>query len=155
MWAKLDRPGAVFYDITWTAYCGEDVPPRIQNAFEVVRDARDKAVEAVQQAFEAGRTVHGFEVDDAARRHIKSHGLGEHFVHRTGHSIGREVHGNGANMDNLEVHDDRKIIPWSCFSIEPGVYFEDFGVRSELNIFVDATKARVTGEIQREIVRIV
>jgi Xaa-Pro dipeptidase len=155
MWAKLDLPDAVFYDITWTAFCGQEVPPRIEKVFEVVRDARDKAVETVQRGFQEGRVVCGFEVDDAARDHIKSHGFGDRFVHRTGHSIGREVHGNGANMDNLEVHDDRKIIPWSCFSVEPGVYFEDFGVRSELNVFVDATKPRVTGEIQREIVRIV
>jgi Xaa-Pro dipeptidase len=155
MWAKLDRPDSVFYDITWTGFCGTQVPERIQSVFEVVTGARDQAIDCAVKAFEAGRTIRGFEVDDAARNHIKSHGFGDRFVHRTGHSIGHEVHGNGANMDNLEVHDERKLIPWTCFSIEPGVYLDDFGIRSEVNIFIDSDRARVTGEIQRELVRIV
>jgi Xaa-Pro dipeptidase len=155
MWAKLNSPGSVYYDITWTGFTGSEIPARVQNVFEVVRDARDQAVATVQRAFSAGQTIRGFEVDDATRNHIKSHGYGEQFVHRTGHSIGREVHGNGANMDNLEVHDDRRIIPWSCFSVEPGIYFDDFGIRSEINVFIDETTPHVTGEIQRELVRIV
>lgn len=155
MWAKLDLPDAVYYDITWTGYCGETPPERIQQVFEVVRDARDAAISKVQNAFDAKQLIRGFEVDDAARRHIEAKGFGKNFVHRTGHSIGREVHGNGANMDNLEVHDERKLISWTCFSIEPGVYLEDFGVRSEINMFLDEEKARVTGEVQRELVRIV
>jgi Xaa-Pro aminopeptidase len=155
MWAKLNTPDAVYYDITWTGFSGTEVPSRIQTVFEVVRDGRDKAVARVQHAFENKQVIRGFEVDDAARNHIKSHGFGDQFVHRTGHSIGREVHGNGANMDNLEVHDDRKIIPWTCFSVEPGIYFDDFGIRSEINVFIDDHSPRVTGEIQRELVRIV
>jgi Xaa-Pro dipeptidase len=155
MWAKLDEPDAVFYDITWTGFCGTEIPERIQTVFEAVTGGRDAAIKCVVDAFAAGRTIHGFEVDDAARSFIQSRGYGDQFVHRTGHSIGHEVHGNGANMDNLEVHDERKVIPWTCFSIEPGVYLEDFGVRSEINIFVDGSSARVTGEIQRELVRIV
>ncbi len=153
MWAKLDSPGAVFYDITWTGYCGE-APGRIMEVFEVVRDARDKAIERVQSAFAKGEQIRGYQVDDACREYIKGKGYGEYFIHRTGHSIGREVHGNGANMDNLEVHDDRKIIPWTCFSIEPGIYFQDFGIRSEVNMFIDDRTARVTGELQRELVQI-
>ena len=155
MWAKLNTPEAVYYDITWTGFTGSEIPARVQEVFEVVRDARDKAVERVQQAFSTGQTIRGFEVDDAARDHIKSKGYGDYFVHRTGHSIGREVHGNGANMDNLEVHDERKLIPWSCFSVEPGIYFDDFGIRSEINVFIDDATPHVTGAVQRELVRIV
>jgi Xaa-Pro aminopeptidase len=120
-----------------------------------VRDARDRAIEKVQKAFSAGETIRGFEVDDACRGHIKSKGYGDYFVHRTGHSIGREVHGNGANMDNLEIHDERKLIPWTCFSIEPGIYLDDFGIRSEINIFIDDKTAHVTGAVQRELIPIV
>jgi len=155
MWAKLKTPDAVYYDITWTGFTSPDIPSRVQQVFEVVRDARDKAVERVRSAFAAGQLIRGFEVDDATRDYIKSKGYGDYFVHRTGHSIGREVHGNGANMDNLEVHDERKLIPWSCFSVEPGIYFDDFGIRSEINIFIDATTPHVTGAIQRELVKIV
>src|SRR5271166_3724599 len=152
MWAKLDRPSAVYYDITWTGFCGADVPSEINNVFEVVRDARDAAVEAVKSAVAAKKTIHGYEVDDAARGHITDKGFGEYFVHRTGHSIGEEVHGTGANMDNLETHDERKVIPGTCFSIEPGVYLPHFGVRSEVNVYAGDRYARVTGEIQRELV---
>ncbi len=155
MWAKMNTPEAVYYDITWTGYCGQNVPERIQNVFETVRDARDAAANLVVRAFENKQPLRGFEVDDAARRLIEAKGFGRNFIHRTGHSIGREVHGNGANMDNLEIHDQRKLIPWTCFSIEPGIYLEDFGVRSELNIFIDSERARVTGESQSELVRIV
>jgi Xaa-Pro dipeptidase len=154
MWAKLDRLDSVFYDITWTGFCGHNIPERIQTVFETVTGGRDKAIQCVVDAFEAARTICGFEVDDAARNYIKSRGFADHFVHRTGHSIGHEVHGNGANMDNLEVHDERKLIPWTCFSIEPGVYLDDFGIRSEVNIFIDSHRPRVTGEIQRELIRI-
>ncbi|HEY4085929.1 MAG TPA: M24 family metallopeptidase [Bryobacteraceae bacterium] len=154
MWAKLDRPGAVFYDITWTGNCGP-ASDRVHQVFETVRDARDKAIEAVVQAVAAGREIRGFEVDDAARGHIQAAGYGERFVHRTGHSIGESVHGSGANMDNLETHDERRIVPGALFSIEPGIYLEGFGVRSEVNVFVGKDEASVTGDIQRELVRIV
>lgn len=155
MWAKLDRPSAVYYDITWTGFCGSEIPADINNVFEIVRDARDAAVEKVKSAVAAKKTIHGFEVDDAARGHITNKGFGEFFVHRTGHSIGEEVHGTGANMDNLETHDERLIIPATCFSVEPGVYLPNFGIRSEVNVFVGVDDARVTGEIQRELVPII
>ncbi|MDQ1469760.1 MAG: hypothetical protein QOJ99_1240, partial [Bryobacterales bacterium] len=153
MWAKLDRPGSVYYDITWTGFCGE-APDCIRNVFELVRDARDRAGQTVSQAVAAGREIRGFEVDDAARTHIQSRGFGDYFVHRTGHSIGEEVHGTGANMDNLETHDDRRILPGALFSIEPGVYLPDFGIRSEVNVFVKPGSADTTGAVQRDLVRI-
>jgi Xaa-Pro aminopeptidase len=154
MWAKLKSPGAVYYDITWTGYCGETVPDEIKRVFEVVRDARDAAIKRVEDAFAKGATLRGYEVDDAARNAIRAAGFGDKFVHRTGHSIAVEVHGNGANMDNLETHDTRVVIPWSCFSIEPGVYLDRFGIRSEINIFIDDKGPRVTGQIQREMLLI-
>jgi len=153
MWARLDRPGSIFYDITWTGYCG-DPPDRVVRVFEIVRDARDKAVAAVVNAVASGREIRGFEVDDAARSHIQAAGFGDRFVHRTGHSIGESVHGSGANMDNLETHDERHVVPGALFSIEPGIYLEGFGVRSEVNVYVGAGKAATTGEVQRELVRI-
>ncbi|MBZ5585249.1 MAG: M24 family metallopeptidase [Acidobacteriia bacterium] len=150
MWAKLDQPDAVYYDITWTAYCGDNPPDKIRNVFAAVTGARDAAIRRVQDAVAARRPLCGWEVDDAARDYIRSRGYGEWFTHRTGHSIGQEVHGNGANMDNFETHDERRVSPWTCFSIEPGVYLPEFGVRSEVNMFVGDNDARVTGEIQRE-----
>lgn len=155
MWAKLDRPHAVFYDITWTGYCGNTPPSALQNVFEVVRDARNRAIDRVQNAVSRKQTLHGFEVDDAARGYIGEKGFGDYFVHRTGHSIGEEVHGTGANMDNLETHDERRIIQGTCFSIEPGVYLPEFGIRSEVNMYVGEDSARVTGEIQDRLVAIV
>jgi Xaa-Pro aminopeptidase len=150
MWAKLDRPGAVYYDITWTGVCGEP-STEMRRVFDIVRTARDAAIRRVQEAVNAGEAIRGFEVDDAARRVIDDAGYADSFVHRTGHSIGQDVHGNGANMDNLETHDERRIMPWTCFSIEPGIYLRDFGVRSEINLFVGDNEARVTGEIQTEL----
>jgi Xaa-Pro dipeptidase len=154
MWAKLDQPSAVFYDITWTGYCGATPPAALQNIFEVVRDARDRAVQCVQAAVTRGSVIHGFEVDDAARTYINERGFGEYFVHRTGHSIGEEVHGTGANMDNLETHDERRVIERTCFSVEPGVYLPEFGIRSEVNVYVGAKEALVTGEVQQNLVTI-
>ncbi len=154
MWAKLDRPSSVYYDITWSGYCGSTPPAALQNIFEVVRDARDRAIERVKAAIAGGEGIQGFQVDDAARTYIKDQGFGEYFVHRTGHSIGEEVHGTGANMDNLETHDERRIIARTCFSVEPGVYLSDFGIRSEVNVYVGATDALVTGEVQQKLVMI-
>jgi len=151
MWAKLDQPEAVYYDITWTGFCGDRPPQEMCDVFAVVTGARDAAIRRVQQAVAAKQELRGFEVDDASRGVISSAGYGEYFVHRTGHSIGVEVHGNGANMDNLENHDERRVLPWTCFSIEPGVYLPHFGVRSEIDLFVGDADARVTGEIQREV----
>jgi len=154
VWAKQNKPGAVYFDITWTGYVGETVPHRYVEIFEVVREARDAAIHLVQEAARAGRPLRGYEVDDAAREVVTRRGFGACFVHRTGHSIGEEVHGNGANLDNFETHDERRVIPRTCFSIEPGVYLHDFGVRSEVNVFVEERDARVTGEIQQAIVPI-
>ena len=154
MWAKLDQPGSVYYDITWTGFCGTEPREEIRKVFAIVREARDRAVARVEQAMRAAQAIRGFEVDDVAREYIASQGYGPNFVHRTGHSIGQDVHGNGANMDNLETHDERRIVPWTCFSVEPGIYLQDFGVRLEVNVFVEEHDARVTGEIQKELVLI-
>jgi Xaa-Pro aminopeptidase len=150
MWAKLNTLGSVYYDITWTGVCGEP-SAEMRRVFGIVRDARDAAISRVQKAVTAGESICGFEVDDAARNIIDTAGFGQFFVHRTGHSIGQDVHGNGANMDNLETHDERRVMPWTCFSIEPGIYLKDFGVRSEINLFVGDKDARVTGEMQTEL----
>jgi len=153
LWARLDRPGAVYYDVTWTGYGGPEPPAAVENVFRIVTEARDRAVEFVREAVSAGRPLRGFEVDDVARSLIRERGFGQYFTHRTGHSIGAEVHGAGANIDNFETHDERRIIPWSCFSIEPGIYLPEFGIRSEVNVFVGEGSATVTGEIQRELIR--
>ena len=154
MWAKLDRPEAVFYDITWVGYCGVEPPSKVERVFTVVRDARDLAIARVKDAVLDKRELRGFEVDDAAREHVRAEGFEEFFFHRTGHSIGTEVHGSGANMDNLETHDERKVIPWTCFSVEPGIYLPEFGIRSEVDVFVGDGESRVTGEIQEKLVLI-
>jgi len=151
MWSKFNRPGSVFYDITWMGYLGNRVPDTYAKIFRIVKQARDNAVERVKAAVEEGRTIHGWEVDRAARETIRKAGYGKYFVHRTGHSIGENIHGNGANMDGLETRDDRTIIPHTCFSIEPGIYLPDFGIRSEVNVYVGEHEARVTGAIQEEI----
>jgi Xaa-Pro aminopeptidase len=154
VWAKLKKPESVYYDITWMGFCGPNPPSALENVFGMVCEARDRAIRRVQDAVSAGYPLRGFEVDDAARSYIREQGYEQQFFHRTGHSIGMDVHGTGANMDNLETHDDRRVIPWTCFSIEPGIYLDDFGVRSEVNVFVDETSARVTGEKQERVVLI-
>jgi len=151
-WAKLDQPGAVYYDVTWTAFCGDNPSDRHRQVFETVRDARDAGIDRVQKAIAAGQPLCGYEVDDATRGVIQKAGFGEYFTHRTGHSIGVEVHGNGANMDNFENHDVRRVSPFTCFSIEPGIYLPDFGVRNEINMYIGEDQAVVTGEVQREMV---
>ena len=152
VWGKKNTPGAVYYDITWTGFVGKAPSTRMREVFEVVRDARDAAVQAVKDSIEAGRAIPGWKVDRAARDHIQAAGFGDYFIHRTGHSIGSEIHANGANMDDLEIHDERLILSNSCFSIEPGVYLPEFGVRSEVDIMVRGKSAEVTGKIQRELV---
>ena len=154
MFAKLSRPESIFYDITWTGVCGDTIPDRVRNIFEVVRDARKKATGLVIRRIEAREHLAGFEVDDAARGHIEAQGFGEFFFHRTGHSIGTEIHGTGANMDNLESHDERCIVAGSCFSVEPGIYLPEFGIRSEVNMYVGNGFAKVTGEEQEHLVLI-
>jgi len=146
LWAKLKKPRAVYSDLTRTAFVGTSVPPRYEEIFQIVARARDAAIERVRSAFAAGEPLQGWQVDQAARDVIDAAGYGQYFVHRTGHSIGQETHGNGANMDNLETHEQRRVLPRTCFSIEPGIYLPEFGVRSEINIFVDAARTvHVTG----------
>ena len=151
IWAKLETPGSVYYDITWTGVIGEP-NERQQRIFEIVRDARKAASNFVIESVAAARPIAGWEVDQAARSVIEGAGFGENFVHRTGHSIGTSVHGNGANMDNLETHDTRQILPNTLFSIEPGIYLLEFGVRSEVNMLVRNGRAEITGREQEELV---
>lgn len=152
IWAKKKLPGAVYYDITWTGFVGKAPPERIQEVFRVVRAARNAGTKFVQDAIASHKQIAGWQVDEPVRDTIRQAGFGNYFVHRTGHSIGTDVHANGANMDNLEVHDERRILPNSCFSIEPGIYLPEFGVRSEINMLVRGDRAEVTGKIQDEIV---
>ena len=154
IWARLNTPGSVYYDITWTGVVGREPAEHEQKVFEVVVKARDAAIRVVEQAFTAGRPICGYEADDAARAVIQAAGFGEFFTHRTGHNIGQEVHGVGANLDNLETHDLRLLLPNTCFSVEPGIYLPEFGVRSEIDMLTAPGKAWVTGKIQRELVRI-
>jgi len=154
VWAKKNTPGAVYYDITWTGFVGKTPSDRHREIFKIVSEARDLGVKTVQDAISAGKSIAGWEVDRAVRGHIKKAGYGEYFIHRTGHSIGTDVHANGANMDDLEIHDERRILPNSLFSIEPGIYLPEFGVRLEVNVLVRPGSAEVTGKIQRELVTI-
>jgi Xaa-Pro aminopeptidase len=152
MWAKTRAPGSVYYDITWTGYLGASVPEKYAKIFKIVKEARDAAVNFVLESVKAGKVVRGWQVDKAAREIIRKAGYGKYFVHRTGHNIGQDIHGNGANMDGLETLDDRSIVPQTCFSIEPGIYLPEFGVRSEVNVYVADRQARVTGSVQQEII---
>jgi len=152
VWAKKNKPGAVFYGITWTGFVGKAPSDRMRDIFTIVRDAREVGSKTVIDAIGAGKSLEGWQVDKAVRAHIKNAGYGEYFIHRTGHSIGTDVHANGANMDDLEIHDERQILPNSCFSIEPGIYLPEFGVRSEVNVLVRPKAAEVTGKIQTELV---
>jgi Xaa-Pro dipeptidase len=154
IWGRMDRADACFYDITWTGVVGREPTEREREVFGVVAKARDAAIQTVQEAFAAGKPIAGWQADDAARNIIRDAGFAEYFTHRTGHSIATETHGNGANLDNLETHDDRLILPHTCFSVEPGIYLPDFGVRSEVNMLTEPGKAVVTGPIQTELVRI-
>ncbi len=155
IWGKLDRSHAVYYDITWTGVVDREPTERERTVFNTVRDARDAAISNVQAAFEEKRPIAGWEADDAARGVIRAAGFGDWFTHRTGHNIGSDIHGSGANLDNLETHDVRLILPNTCFSVEPGIYFPgEFGVRSEVNMMTRPGRADVTGCIQTELVRI-
>lgn len=155
LWAKLDSPRAVYSDLTRVGFVGEDVPAAYTAVFEIVANARDAAIACVRDAFAAGRPLRGYEVDDAARRVIDAAGHGPAFIHRTGHNIGQETHGSGANLDHLETRDDRLILPRTCFSVEPGIYLPEFGVRSEVNVYVDDDRqVHVTGGLQSEVLAI-
>jgi Xaa-Pro aminopeptidase len=157
LWAKLDKARAVYSDLTRVGYVGKDIPEKYTKIFNVVAAARDAGIDCVRQAFAAKRPITGAEVDHATRAVIEKAGYGNQFTHRTGHNIGQEVHGNGAHIDGLETRDDRRLIPRTCFSIEPGIYLPEFGVRSEVDVYLDKDgKVHVTGgELQREIVQIV
>ena len=152
LWGKLDRPGAVYADITWVGFTGSAVPAQAAAVFGAAREARDAAIALVSDRVRAGRPIHGWEVDRAAREVIGAAGYGDRFVHRTGHSLGEEVHGNGVHMDDYETHDERRLIAGTGFTIEPGIYLDDFGVRTEINMHVGSVEAAVTGPLQQEIV---
>jgi len=155
LWAKLDRPRAVYSDLTRMGFVGDVVPTKYEEIFAIVARARDAAIACVREASAAGRPLQAWEVDAAGRRVIDEAGYGDHFIHRIGHNIGQEVHGNGANMDDLETHEERLVLRRTCFSVEPGIYFDDFGVRSEVNVFVDGGGAvHVTGGLQTEVLPI-
>jgi Xaa-Pro aminopeptidase len=154
LWAKLDQPKAIFYDITWCGYAGPEPPAKYVEIFEVVRDARQAALDFIRARYDAGQSLYGWEVDDACRKVVEDAGYGPYFIHRTGHSIGEEVHGNGVNIDNLETKDERELVPGICFSIEPGIYLAgEMAVRSEINVFITpAGRVEVAGEMQRELI---
>jgi len=156
LWAKLNQPRAVYSDLTRVGFIGTTVPAKYEEIFQIVAGARDAAIARVKSASAAGESLQGWQVDQAARDFITKAGYGDAFVHRTGHSIGQETHGNGANMDNLETHEERRVLRRTCFSIEPGIYLPEFGVRSEINVFIDAAgTVHVTGgELQRSVVPI-
>ena len=155
VWGKLAKPESVYYDITWTGVVDREPTEREQEVFDTVRAARDAAIATVQGAFAEQRLIAGWEADDAARGVIRTAGYAEWFTHRTGHNIGSNIHGNGANLDNMETHDVRLILPNTCFSVEPGIYFPgEFGIRSEVNMVTRPGRAQVTGRVQTELVRI-
>jgi Xaa-Pro aminopeptidase len=154
IWGRVDQPESIYYDITWTAVVGREPTERERLVFTTVRDGRDAAIRAVEQAFAEGRAIAGFEADDAARAVIREAGFGEYFTHRTGHNIAHEIHGPGAHLDNLETHDERRILANTCFSVEPGIYLPEFGVRSEVNMLTAPGRAWVTGKVQTELVRV-
>ena len=156
LWAKKNTQGAVYYDITWVGYIGHEPPKKYVEIFDVVRRARNAAIEFVQDRFTKGQACYGWQVDDACRGVVTKAGYGKYFLHRTGHSIGEEVHGNGVNIDNLETKDEREVLPGSCFSVEPGIYFEgEMAVRTEIDMFIRHDGVpEVTGEIQEKLVKI-
>jgi Xaa-Pro dipeptidase len=156
LWAKLKEPGSIFYDITWCGFVGKEPPAKYVEIFGVVRDARKAAVEFVRERFAKSQPCHGYEVDDACRDVVVKAGYGDYFIHRTGHSIGEEVHGNGVNIDNLETKDERLLVPGICFSIEPGIYLEgEMAVRSEIDVFITgAGEVVVAGAEQEDLILI-
>jgi len=154
VWGKKNTPGTVYYDISWTGFVGRSLPGRVREIFEIVRKSRDAGIEKVITTIASGRKLVGWEVDKAARDVLDAAGYRDYLNNRVGHSIGAEVHGNGANMDNFESHDEREVLPHTCFSIEPGIYLPEFGLRSEVNMLVRAGSAEVTGRVQQEMVLI-
>ncbi len=154
LWSRVAGEDSVFADITWTAYVGDTVPALHQRVFDTVTGARDAAVSELEAAFSSGRRVEGWEIDKVARDYIEGAGYGEYFNHRLGHSLGREVHGNAVNLDGWETHDTREVVSGIGVTIEPGIYLPEFGVRSEIDVYVSETGPRVTTEVQRSVVLI-
>ncbi len=152
VWGKTKDAGSVYYDVTWIGYLGAKVPDKYAKVFGVLRQARDKAVDLIRTSVTSGKPLQGWQVDKAARTIIEKAGYGKYFFHRLGHNIGETIHGNGANMDNLETHDTRHLIPKTCTSVEPGIYLPEFGMRTEVNVYIDEREARVTGPVQNEII---
>lgn len=155
LWGKLPDPGAVFADIAWVGFTGRQIPDEMTRAFAAAREARDAAIAAIEEAAKTGREIRGFEVDRAARTVLERAGYGPHLLHRTGHSLGQTVHGNGAHLDDYETHDDRRLLPGTGFTIEPGIYFAHFGVRTEINVVWGPQGPEVTGPRQQDIVALV
>lgn len=157
VWAKINKPRGIYYDITWMGYIGTEIPEKIDKIFKIATSARDAALNFVKNNLENDKPVRGCDVDDICRKVIVDAGYGEYFTHRTGHNIGEEVHGNGTHIDNLETKDERYLIHGSCFSIEPGIYIpeEKIGFRTEIDVFIDDDgKVHVAGPIQQEIIKI-
>ena len=154
LWSRLEGGDTMFADITWTAYVGDRAPRAHQRVFDAVVGARDAAVAAIASAFEAGVELRGWEVDAVARGHIAKAGYGGYFNHRLGHSIGREVHGNAVNLDGWETHDTRRLVPGIAVSVEPGIYLPEFGVRSEIDVYIAEDGPRITTDVQRSVVLI-
>ena len=144
----------MYYDISWTGFVGRSAPDRVREIFDIVRRSRDAGIERVTNTIASGRKLCGWEVDKAARDVLNTAGYAKYLNNRVGHSIGTEVHGNGANMDNFESRDESELLPNTCFSIEPGVYLPEFGLRSEVNMLVRQGSAEVTGKVQNEVVTI-
>lgn len=151
LWAKKKTPGAVFADITWIGYAGKNVPTRVQEVFKVVTGARDTGVRVIQEHAKAGELLQGFRVDEAVRRYITEAGFGKYFFHRTGHSLGMLTHDRGVNIDSYETRDTRALTTGVAFSIEPGVYLEEFGIRSEINVYMGEHGPEVHTPAQTEI----
>jgi len=152
LWCREERAGSIWADITWMAYLGKEVPPRHREIWDIVAGARDAAVSFLKEGASLGKRIRGADVDEVARNHVRERGYAERFIHRTGHSIGIEVHGNGCNIDSLETIDDRQLIPRTGFSIEPGIYLEEFGVRSEIDVYMDERGIEVTTAVQDRII---
>lgn len=151
VWGKQKAEGSVYYDVTWMGYLGPKVPEKYAKVFKVLTEARDRAVELIRTNVKTGKPLQGWQVDKLARGVVEKAGYGKYFFHRTGHNIGTTVHGNGVNMDGLETYDERHLIPHTCNSVEPGIYLPEFGMRTEVDVYVDDKEARVTGAIQTEI----
>src|ERR1700751_800921 len=151
VWGKLKTPGSVYYDVAWVGYLGAKIPEKYSKIFKVLTEARDRAVALIQSSIAARKPLQGWQVDKAARSVVEKAGYGKYFIHRTWHNIGQSVHGNGVNMDGLETRDSRRLIARTCNSVEPGIYLPEFGMRSEVNVYVDEEKAQVTGAVQKEI----